>query len=779
MHSYHIGTVRRSMAARGLWLLCTSALCCHATAALAQSSPATTSTNETREQVDPSGGEIMVTARRQAETAITVPQSITAFGEESLIRLGIQSFDDYATKVPNLAFSYGSNGYGFVGSKTIAIRGISGAGTTAYYIDDTPIPEDLDPQVVDIQRIEVLKGPQGTLFGQGSLGGNIRLITNRPSLNDNEMRFSAEAGVTKNGGSADYMANGVSNMVIVPDKIGLRVVGFVNHEAGFYDRIYPGQNGSVLSGPVLRQGDQGAKTSYGGSMSLRLAVTEEFTADLRIMGQDQKYKGYPAIDAPLPGFKPRALEQVFFADVQDEVRDSWFLPSLELTYASDAVTVTSSTSYFRRKSGVTEEGTEQTNALFPLFYDIPGQPPVPRFNAASPNVWFTDDKNTTFNQEVRASFKGNDWISGVVGARYGEETSSSFLKSTELPGLAASGYWPNDIYAAFASKTIQKDISVFGEAYLSYAGFELTLGLRKYWLRQHTPFSIAEGFSFGGTAASYNLRARASGLNPKVALAYKFANEGLIYASASKGFRAGGPLGPLSNPCLPGLASIGLTPADLAQLDPDTVWNYEIGGKKRIGRITATAAVFQMDWDNIQQSVILPQCQVPRQVNAGAARSRGVELELAGQLFQGFDARIGFGYNNAKITDSGRLNARPVGSRLFNIPKFTVSVAGDYNWALTDGLDAFIGADYSFVDKSLSGVVEAQRPSYQIVNARLGIRRGEMEIGLFARNLFDERANLGDLSNLSFGKFDTDGNIIPRVVVLHPRQLGVSFRHSF
>jgi iron complex outermembrane recepter protein len=779
MRKYRTGTVRRSLTGRRLWLLCSSALCCYTPAALAQSSTTETGKSQASEQVDPSGGEIIVTARRQAETVMTVPESITAFGEQTLSRLGIQNFEDYATKVPNLAFSYGSSGYGFVGSKTIAIRGISGAGTTAYYIDDTPVPENLDPQVVDIARIEVLKGPRGTLYGQGSLGGNVKLVTNRPSLSDNEMRFSAEGGFTKNGGSADYTANVVGNMVLVPDKIGLRVVGFTNHQAGFYDRVYPGPTGSVLTGPVERQGDQGASTAYGGSISARFKLSDEFTADLRLMGQDQKYKGYPAIDAPLPRFKPVALEQVFAADIQDRSRDSWFLPSLELNYATDAVTLTSSTSFFSRSSGVTEEGTQQTNDLMPLFYDDPAKEPVPRYTAQNPNVWYSNNKETSFNQEFRASFTGNKWISGVIGVRYAKTTNKSELISTELIGLAASGYWPNDIWAAFKTRQNNKDISIFGETYLHYAGFELTLGIRKYWLKQHTPYSLPEGFSFGPEdLRTYNLRSSASGLNPKVALSYKLPGEGLVYASASKGFRAGGPNGPVNAPCDPGLAQLGLTRADVAQVKPDTVWNYEVGAKHRIGRLTATAAVFQMDWKDIQQTVVIPICQTPRQLNAGAARSRGIELELEGQLFRGFDVRFGFGYNDAKITEQG-ISPRPVGSRLFNVPKFTVSAAGDYNWSISDALDAFVGADYSYIDKSLSGVVEAERPSYQIVNARLGVRRGQLEIGFYARNLFNEFANLGDLSNLSFGKFDANGQIIPRVVILQPRQLGMTFKYGF
>jgi outer membrane receptor protein involved in Fe transport len=716
--------------------------------------------------------DIVVTARRQSESAMKIPESITAFGEQTLTRLNIQTFSDYATKVPNLGFSYGTNGYGFAASRTIAIRGISGAGTTATYIDDTPIPESVDPQVVDIQRIEVLKGPRGTLYGQGSLGGNIRLVTNRPSVTDDEFRFMAEGGVTRNGGSADYMANGVGNVVLVPDKIALRVVGFTSHDAGFYSRTFPAPAGSVRPSPISVN-DQGASTTYGGSASLRFILSDHFTADLRIMGQDTRFNGYPAIDAPLPGFKPVGLVQNFPLDIQETSKDNWYLPSLELTYENDAVTVTSSTSFFSRNYGVVEDATQQMNDFFTVIG-------LPVKYGAQGDVWTSDFRNKTFNQEVRASFKGNDWIHGIIGARYANDRASGPLTTTDLTGLAASGAYSSDIVWYSNNATTSKDYSIFGEAYLTYANFELTLGLRKYWLRQNSS-TFVEGFFVGGVSKD-NTSARASGINPKVALSYKLPHDAMIYASASKGFRAGGtnPSLVASSLCAPGLAQLGVTASDLAQVNPDSVWNYEVGAKGRVGRLNVTGAVFQMDWKNIQQPLLIPFCNLSVGSNSGAARSRGAELEISGEVTRGLNLRLGFGYNDAKITKAGISQQLP-GERIFQVPRITASGAADYSWQLNKALGAFVGADVSYTGDSVSNIAAGKpvRPSYTVTNARLGIRHGKIEIGLYARNLFDVRANLGDLNTLSFPKTDAAGNIIPRVVILPPRQVGVSLKYGF
>src|SRR5271154_1103518 len=188
---------------------------------------------------------ITVTARKRGESLAEVPTSITAFTAESLQDFNIQSFNDYATMTPNLSFSYGGGPTGISDARAVAIRGITGqnlfgtAGATGFYIDDTPLPGSVDPRILDIDNIEVLKGPQGTLYGESSLGGNIRLVTKKPNVEKDEFSFMTQAGVTAGGGSADGGASVIGNLVVVPDYMAVRAVLFFNHDAGYLTRTFP------------------------------------------------------------------------------------------------------------------------------------------------------------------------------------------------------------------------------------------------------------------------------------------------------------------------------------------------------------------------------------------------------------------------------------------------------------------------------------------------------------------------------------------------------------
>jgi len=299
---------------------------------------------------------IIVSARKREESVADVPESITVFTAATLQDYDIQSFNDYATKTPNVSFSYGGGPTGIADSRTVAIRGITGqnltgtSGATGFYIDDTPVPGSVDPRVLDIDNIEVLKGPQGTLFGESSLGGNVRLITRQPNLTANDYGYMMQAGGTSGGGSADYGANFIGNLVLVPDRLAVRIVLFVNHDAGYLTRTYPDPSSPATSDPFLNVprtsvDDQGQVSSGGGSLTALLRITDNFEAKLRVMFQDTSDHGFPAAYAPLPSFEPDyTLNRAF--NVQPEASDDWALPSLELKYSGQGWSLISSTSFF-------------------------------------------------------------------------------------------------------------------------------------------------------------------------------------------------------------------------------------------------------------------------------------------------------------------------------------------------------------------------------------------------------------------------------------------------
>jgi outer membrane receptor protein involved in Fe transport len=260
--------------------------------------------------------EIVVTAQKRRQLLAKVPESITAFTSQALHDFHIKSFDDYAAMTPNLSFSYGGGPTGFADSRTVAIRGITGqnlfgtSGATGFYIDDTPLPSSVDPRIVDIANIQVLKGPQGTLYGESSLGGNIKLVTRQPDLKRRTLHFTAHGGATSGGGSPDEGGSAIINLPIVRNTLGVRIVAFANHDAGYLTRTYPtnpaspGVTDPFLSVPRTSVGNQGAVTTYGGSVTALWAVTSRFNATLRIMAQEQNDHGFPATFAPLPALPP-------------------------------------------------------------------------------------------------------------------------------------------------------------------------------------------------------------------------------------------------------------------------------------------------------------------------------------------------------------------------------------------------------------------------------------------------------------------------------------------
>ena len=617
---------RRNLLARwlGLSAACSAAL--YSAGACAQETAAPAAAESTTLET------ITVSARKRDESLATVPEAITVFTSQTW-DYNIQSFDDYATKTPNISFAYGGGPTGIADARTVAIRGITGqnlfgtAGATGFYIDDTPVPGSVDPRVLDIDNIEVLKGPQGTLFGESSLGGNVRLITKRPDLSSDSIGYMLQAGATSGGGSPDGGAGVIGNMVLVPDRVAVRVVLFGNHDAGYLTRTFPTtpQNATTADAleipyetvPRTSVGNQGAQTSYGGSVAALFKITDDFEARLRVMYQDTDMHGFPATFAPLPGFAPvYTLNRAF--DVQPDAMDRWALPSLELKYKGDGFSVVSSTSYFYRHTHDLEDSTYGTEQVFGPYYGV----------TALQNQPFTWDGERYHNQtteELRLSWDPIHNLSGTVGAFYSYTRSLFFIPDTYATGLPAAsiggfyGPWPNDLIWTQNNPGTQKDASVFGELYYKFLEkFSLTVGARKYWLKQTTDYT-ANGFLNVGATASNPQENKENGTDPKVGLSYQATDAAMVYASASKGFRAGGAQANFPACTLPGLPI-----NDIEHIQSDTLWSYEAGTKVQIPQtgILFTAAGFHINWDNLQQQVALP-CGYYLQLNGGSALING------------------------------------------------------------------------------------------------------------------------------------------------------------
>jgi len=735
---------------------------------------------------------VIVTARKRHESLAKVPESITVFTAESLAAFDIQSFDDYATKTPNVSFVYGPGSTGISNARTIAIRGITGqnlfgtAGATGFYIDDTPVPESIDPRVVDLNRIEVLKGPQGTLFGESSLAGNVRLITRRPDLHTDSLSYMVQAGYTSGGGSADGGASVIGNLSVIPDRFAIRVVLFGNHDAGYLVRTFPDPRSAASSNPFLaaprsRVGDQGAQVTYGGSMTALVEVGDRMAARIRVMFQNTEDKGFPATFAPLPAFLPvYALDRAF--DVQPRAADRWVLPSIDLTFRGNGFSVVSSTSYFYRRNQDIEDSTYGTQQILTGYYGVSTLP-------VQPFVWNQEHYHDQATQELRLSFDQVHGISGTVGAFYSRTHTSLSIPPTYASGLVAAtahnsvvGPWPNDLLWTDYNPATQKDVSVFGELYWTFLRrYTATLGARRYWLDQTTDFT-ADGFNNFGPTLSDPQHSKQSGIDPKLGLSVQATNAALVYASVSEGFRAGG-----AQPFLPFCALPELPVSDITHLKSDTLWSYEVGTKVQMleSRMLLSAAAFHIDWRNLQQQIALP-CGAYIVINGKAARIDGVEVELSGWIAPSLQVQFGAGYEKTDLAEPGPLGLVGLtpGSRILGTPAWNASLGGIYNHAITAMLEGFVAADANYTGNSVSllnggGGVTATRPSYLLANVRIGIRRHQSELSVDVRNLTNAKPNLGDIGYVGYAQYDHAGAIIPQVATLQPLTVLLQYREKF
>jgi outer membrane receptor protein involved in Fe transport len=387
----------------------------------------------------------------------------------------------------------------------------------------------VDPRVLDIDNIEVLKGPQGTLYGESSLGGNV---------------------------------------VLSPDLLALRVVAFGNHDAGYLTRTFPnppqgGTIGDIVTSPFeavrTSVGNQGADTSYGGSLAFLLKVTDDLEGRLRVMYQNTEDHGFPATFAPLPypneahsppysEYIPQYTVNRDF-NVQPDALDRWALPSLDVTYKGSGFNAVSSTSYFYRHTHDLEDSSYGTQQFF--YYYNYGANAVPN----QPYTWDGEHYHSQITEEARISFDPVHNLSGTAGVFLSHSNVRFYIPNTYAQGLSAATGWPNDLIWTQNNPATQDDRSIFGELYYKFFDrFNLTVGARRYWLKQTADYT-ANGFINLGPTPSSPQANHEQGIDPKVGLSYQATDAVMLYASATKGFRAGGAQFNFPNCALAGLPS--------------------------------------------------------------------------------------------------------------------------------------------------------------------------------------------------------------------------------
>jgi len=623
--------------------------------------------------------EIVVTATRHEESLSKVPISVTALNQESLDLRGVKDFNDVARFTPGVNVDNS-------GTNNISIRGIAstgGAGTTGIYIDDTPIqiralafnPDDALPKSFDIDRVEVLRGPQGTLFGAGSEGGTVRFITTQPSLTKTSGYSREEVSYTQ-GGSPSYEAGGAFGTPIIDGTLGVRATVWYRRDGGWIDQIDPTTKSLVQK-----------NSNYDETTLIRLAATwapsDNWTVNPSIYYQD-RYRNN--VENYWPLYSDPSNDRYVNADPNSRTDpDMFYLPALKIEGDLGKVKLISNTSYFHRNEQTGYEGTLYNLGFYQTFMggsslllDGTGvHLPAGATDYRSPTT--LDNRQRNFTQEVRLQSNSPDsqltWTSGL----FFSENKQTYLEQIHDPLLneLTQAYvgqpytalftdpngnpvtydprFPNDSYF-LSTQAEDKQIAWFGEGTYSFSDqYKLTVGAR---------FSRTE-FSFNTLTGGPQLflapqsndgDKKENSFTPKVSFSYQADPKNLYYATYAKGFRPGGANNPVPQAaCGQDFTNFGITKAP-ATYNSDTVDSFEVGAKNNFhNRLKIASSIYYIKWNNIQQTVIPPICQISFIDNLGQAVAKGGDIQVEWAMTDSVTAEVSAGYTSARYTQDSRL----------------------------------------------------------------------------------------------------------------------------
>lgn len=709
--------------------------------------------------------EIVVTARKTTERLQDIPMSIGVISSDAIEKTGAVTLEDLGRETPGLTVVSAAPG-----QNVITLRGLSGNNTVGFYLDDTPLsigignavqPSnfDMDPALFDLDRVEVLRGPQGSLYGAGSFGGTLRYITNQPQLSDQQLSAKLTTSDTHGGGLNEEF-DGLINQPVIPGSVALRAMAFERHNSGYIDQYPTDPNNylAVLPGPVNR--DVNTEQTYGGRVALEVKPVDAFSATLAAYYQHMRLGAPFTFDEPPGSFQDPIQSRL----VREPSTDQVSLYTLTLQGDIDPVHITSSTSYMDRHVFNAEDDSKS------LYYFF--TPP-----AVYPSAIYAEAGNHNFVEELRAA-GGAGPVHGVVGLFYAHAVAYGVLNWPTPPQYAAS-FGPETVYFNWNDfLDVQK--AVFGELNIDLApGLQATLGDRIYQQSQRYTLYI-DGVLNGGVAtptSSHTSDAR--GTTPKYGLSYHISPDAMTYATAAKGYREGGPLFPFPSICGGDLAALGLSAAPTAY-KPDTIWNYELGAKTQWldRRLTVNASIYYIDWTNIQQNITLPTCGENFIGNFGTASSKGTELEISYDPFRALKLSFTLAYNEAKLTSTIPGAAGQAGETLEYAPRWMGATSAEYTREIAADTSAYLRGDFNSTSRQDTSYnpqsLYYNLAGYSLLNLRLGVKHLRWTGGLFVSNALDRRAETElPLAN---------GIDLPtqrRVALNRPRTIGLDIRFDY
>ena len=698
---------------------------------------------------------IIVTAQRREERLIEIPQSISVVGGETLERQQATSFIDYAPLVPGLNITQENPG-----EARVILPGIntgSVGSTVAIYVDDVPfgssgslsnggvLAGDFD--TFDVARVEVLRGPQGTLYGSNALGGVLKFITAAPELGRWEARGQGGIEFVKDGDTG-YFGNAVVNAPL-GDNVAVRASG--------YYRLIPGYVDSV----GLAANEVNDAQSYGGRASVLFQASDAISVRLFALAQNIRADAPSTFTAdplsldpvdPITGAQTDG-ERLRYQRFPDSNDVDYRLYNGTLDWEFDFATLTSITSFgILDQESSTDSSTSATRGLVNALY-APTAPNTVGFTLTS------DVRTEKFTQEVRLTSASSDRFEWLVGAYYTKETGELFQRFNPFT-LSNQALLPRNLTIGGASfdelivLTLDSDyqeIAGFANATFKFTPrFEISGGLR-YSANDQTSRQVQEGAinALLGAANPDIINGESSedvvtwSISPR----FELNDRTSIYARVAKGYRPGGPnaIPPTAGPDFP------------REFQADTLISYEAGirGQTPDGTFSFDASIYYLDWKDIliNTIVVTPAGNFGANANGQDAESFGIEATLTARPVRGLTALANIAYNDAKLKDdtvpeSGGVNTVGglAGDQLPYAPHIRANVSVDYEWALSDAADAYIGGSVHLTDDQPAGFSAAYRTAfgrrleldgYHTVDLRAGVDFGRFTASAYIKNLFD------------------------------------------
>ena len=696
---------------------------------------------------------IVVTASKRDESIQNVPIAMSALTGAQLEQINAVRFEDYASTIPSLSYTTERPG-----ETQVTLRGITSGvnqpnATVATYVDDVPfgssnsdaagslLTPDFD--TFDLSRIEVLEGPQGTLYGANSLGGLIKYVTNAPELNNFDGKVQLDFGSTETGGIG-YGGKLMLNVPIVTDELAVRTVLYRREDGGFIQDVGVGGRNSNTD------------DFTGGRVELLFQPRADFSIRLNAFIQDIQSDGASTVDVD-----PRTLQPVY-GDLkenrlfQENFEERYNLYNAVVNWDLGFANLTSSSAYSTFKEDSQADISEFYSQLGPAFGFTPSQFAVNEIEPTSVDRW---------TEELRLASPQNHELEWQLGSFVDGQ------RTMQNQNIFAYIQPQHSLFAQLAAA--QLPASYFEYAFFGNVDYYLTedidiqAGLR--WGRNQQSFTLgAEGPLVGGNDSSPPASSSESDTTFAVSPRWHITKDAMVYARIASGYRPGGP-----NDIPPG--GQGIVPP---VQQSDSVQSYEVGAKTEWldHRLVVDVSAYHVDWDDVQLTSSVNGFSFGG--NGGAALSQGFELHTAYKPVQGLTLGFNGSYTDAYLTKDAPGVGGQTGDALPTVPRWGASASADYTMPLTNDLDGVIGGSFRYVGSRMSDFgLQAGRvriPAYNVFDLRMGVEDDTVSAMLFVKNLFDERG----ISTIEDTLAPTPTSPY-QATVIQPRTIGLSIIKQF